>query len=173
MSGAVIPPQVRTRRLVVRAALCAVYAGLIWLVFALGKGHTIILDNKDAEDGSVKAIESLSISVDGQDPIDLQAGDRDMAKVRGQGHKVEVTVKDGQKVENRITVPLGEELVLLSIPKLMAGVKPAVVPFVPKEDVTPQDQGTNSNAFTSPEAGAPAQPGAPAAPSAPSGQSTP
>ncbi|MGA2082176.1 MAG: DUF6672 family protein [Holophaga sp.] len=180
MSGAVIPPKVRTRRLIVRAALCVVYVCLVGLVFALGKGHTIILDNKDAEDGSVKAIESLSISVDGQEPIDLQAGDRDMAKVRGQGHKVEVTVMDGQKVENRIRVPLGEELVLLSIPKLMAGVKPAVVPFVPKEDATPPDQGTNSNAFTSPDAnapaqpgGAPAQPGAPAAPAKPSNQPAP
>jgi hypothetical protein len=178
MSGAVINPKTRSRRLIVRAALCVVYAGLAAVMFNYGKGHTLILDNKDAEDGSAKAIESLSISVDGQEPVDLQAGERDMAKIRGQGHKVEVTVKDGQKVENHITVPLTEDTLLLSIPKLMAGLKPAVIPFVPKEDVAPADQGSNNNAFTSPDPGnlatpdttpvpPGATPGAPVAPAVP------
>jgi len=173
VSGAVVSPQVRTRRLVVRGVLCVVYVFLIGLAFTLGKGHTIILDNKDAEDGSAKALESLSISVDGKDPIDLQAGERDMAKVRGQDHRVEVVVKDGPKVENRITIPLREDLVLLSIPRLVAGLKPAVVPFATKVEPPAADQGT-SNAFTSPDPGAPAQPGAaPAAPGTPASPPAP
>jgi len=171
MSGT-MEPKVKSRRLAVRLGLVVVYAALIAGVFSFGKGHTIIIDNKDSEDGSIKAIESLSVSVDGQEPIDLSAGDRDMAKVRGQGHRVEVTVKDGQKVEKRISVPLTEDVLLLSLPKLLAG-QAAVIKFVPLEAVAPADEG-NNNAFTSPTdptapavPGAPAMPGAPAVPGAP------
>jgi len=176
VSGAAKDPKVKQRRLLVRAALVLVYAGLIGLVFVVGKGHTLIIDNKDSDDGSVKAIESLTVSVDGQEPIDLMAGDRDMAKVRGQGHLVEITVKDGQKVQNRISVPLGEDVLLLSLPNLLAGVKPAVIPFVAKDVATPaDDQGGNSNAFTSPDAPgtAPAVPGVPAVPPAPGAPAAP
>ena len=166
MSGKQTDPRVRARRRLVRAACLVVYAGLIALVFNLGKGHTLILDNKDADDGSVKALESISVSVDGQDAIDLSAGDRDQAKVRGQGHVVEVTIKDGQKVTNRITVPLNKDMLLLSLPKLLAGAPDAVIPFVPKDIVpTAEDQQGNNNAYTSPDA--PALPGAPAGPVAP------
>jgi len=166
VNGAKVDPNIKSRRLLVRIALIVVWALFIAVIFIFGKGHTLILDNKDAEDGSVKAFESLSVSVDGQDPIDLQAGDRDMAKVRAQSHKVEVTVKDGQKVVKAIHVPLNEEVVLLSIPKLMAGAPDAVIKFVPKEAPVPaEDNQSISNTPT--DAAAPAQPGAPAAPGAP------
>jgi len=167
MSGTVLDPKGKTRRRLVRLVLFVVYVGVIALVFNLGKGHTLILDNKDAEDGSVKASESLSVSVDGQEPLDLAAGERDQAKVQGQGHRVEITVKDGQKVERRITVPLSEDILLLSLPKLLAGVQPAVTVFVPLEVAAPADdkEEGNSNAFTSPSA--PGEPAAPAVPGAP------
>jgi hypothetical protein len=159
-----LEPEVRQRRLLVRSVLVLVYAGVIWLVFSLGKGHTLILDNKDAEDGSVKAVESLSVSVDGQDPIDLNAGDRDMAKVQGQRHRLEITVKDGQKLVRRVSVPVSEDVLLLSLPKLLAGAA-AVSPFVPLDVAPPADeQQGNSNAFTSPSATPEAAPEKPAAP---------
>jgi hypothetical protein len=150
MSGTALDPKVRRRRLLVRAALVLVYAGLMGLVFVRGKGHTI---------------QTLTVSVDGQEPIDLAAGERDQAKVQGQGHRVVITVK-GQKVERRITVPLSEEMLLLSLPKLLAGVQPAVTPFVPPEAPPADDQQGQSNAFTSP-ADPNATPGAPSTPPAP------
>jgi len=166
MSGSVMDPKVRSRRLAVRLGLIVVYAALIAGVFSFGKGHTLIIDNKDSEDGSIKAIESLSVSVDGQEAIDLSAGDRDMAKIRGQGHRVEITVKDGQKVEKRISVPLNEDILLVSLPKLLAG-QPSVIKFVAPDAVAPTDEG-NNNAFTSPtDPNAPAVPGVPAMPGAP------
>ncbi len=171
MSGTPMDPKVQRRRQLVRGGLVLVYAALIAMVFNFGKGHTLILDNKDAEDGSVKAIESLSVSVDGQEAIDLQGGDRDMAKVRGQGHVVEITVQGGQKTSTRIRVPLSEDMLLLSLPKLLAG-QPAVIPFVPKDVAPPADDTGNSNAFTSPMD--PAAPGAPdAAPAAPAAPPAP
>jgi hypothetical protein len=166
MSGAVMDPKTKTRRLLVRFVLILVYAGLIGFMFVFGKGHTLIIDNKDSDDGSIKAIESLTVSVDGQEPIDLQAGDRDMAKIRGQRHRVEITVKDSQMVAHQIRVPLNEDVLLVSLPKLLAG-QPAVITFVPLDVAPPaDDQGGNSNAFTAPDA-AGATPAAPAVPEAP------
>ena len=165
MSGIVVNEQTKRRRLFVRAGLVVVYAVLIGLVFNYGKGHTLILDNKDTDDGSVKALESVSISVDGADPIDLSAGDRDMvAKMRGQHHRVEITL-NGQKYQTKITLPLREDTLLLSVPRLVAG-QPGIEKFVPKEVAPPPDeQGGNSNAFTSPtDPNAAAAPAAPAAP---------
>jgi hypothetical protein len=176
MNGIVMNEQVKRRRLFVRAALCVVYVIAIGLVFNYGKGHVLILDNKDTEDGTVKALESVSISVDGQDATDLSSGDRDMAKVRGQHHQVEITI-NGQKYQTKITLPLREDTLLLSVPRLVAG-QPAIEKFVPK-DVAPaaDDNSGNSNAFTSPSAdpasggampgAAPATPAAPGAPGAP------
>ena len=168
----VMDPKVKSRRLAVRLGLVLVYAVFIWGVFSYGKGHTLFIDNKDSEDGSIKAAESLSVSVDGQEGIELAAGDRDMARIQGQSHRVVITLKDGQKVEKRITVPLNEDALLVSLPKLLAG-QPAVIKFVPLEAVAPADEG-NNNAFTSPTdpnalviPGVPALPGAPAAPTKP------
>ncbi len=172
MSNGKLEPGVKSRRLVVRCALIVVWAAFIAFVFTFGKGHTLILDNKDSDDGAVKAFESVTIAVDGQDPIDLQAGDRDMAKVRAQSHKVEVTVKDGQKVAKTITVPLKEDVLLVSIPKLMAGAQDAVIPFVPKDvAIPPEDSQSISN--TPADTTVPAAPGAPAAPAAPGAPAKP
>jgi hypothetical protein len=160
-------PKVKTRRTVVRAALCVVYAALIALVFAYGKGHTVIVDNKDSEDGQAKAFESVTVSVDGMEPMELMAGDRDMAKVRGQGHTVEITVKDQQKRTATFRVPLGEDVVLLSVPKLVAGAQPAVVPFVPNEAPPPAEEPQPDATPTDPAAAVPGAEGVPAAPAVP------
>ena len=164
MSGNVIDSGLKTRRLIVRGILLLVYGALIGLSLVLGKGHTVLLDNKDSEDGAVKAIESLTVSVDGQDPMEFMSGDRDMTKVRSQWHTLVVDV-NGQKTEKKFKVPLGEGMVLLSIPKLLAGVEPAVIPFVPQDEPVPPGEPTgNDNQFTSP-GGTPEPPtAAPAAP---------
>jgi len=156
----------KTRRLVVRGGLLVVYALLIAVSFVLGRGHTVLLDNKDSEDGSVKAIESFTVSVNGQEPMEFMSGDRDMTKVRSQWHTLVVDV-NGQKTEKKFKVPIGEDMVLLSIPKLLAGVEPAVVPFVPQVEPAPAGEPAgNDNQFTSP-GGTPEVPEAPVAPPAP------
>lgn len=155
------------RRLLVRIALSAAYVGFMAVVFYFGKGHTILLDNKDSEDGTLKAYEEVSVSVDGQEAIDFMSGDRDMVKVRAQSHTLRITV-NGQATEKKITVPVGMEMALVSIPKLVAGREPFVTPFVPKDQPAPADESNsgNSNEFSAPAPAAPA-PGAPAAPAAP------
>ena len=128
-----IDPKLKIRRLAVRAGLLVVYVALMCVAFIFGKGHTVLLDNKDSQDGTVKAIESMTVSVNGGEPIEFMGGDRDMAKVRAQWHTIKVDI-NGQVVEKKFTVPLGADMVLLSIPKLLAGVEPAVVPFVPENE---------------------------------------
>ncbi|OHD74028.1 MAG: hypothetical protein A2177_14600, partial [Spirochaetes bacterium RBG_13_68_11] len=123
--------RIAARRLAVRAALVAVFVGLTALAFLAGKGHTILVDNKDAEDGSVQAIDGVMVAVDRQEPLELYAGDRDKAVVMGQVHTVSIEViADGTKVERKIRLPVGEEMLLLSVPKLAAGRESALVPFV-------------------------------------------
>lgn len=159
----------KSRRTLVRAALLVVYAAIMMAAFIFGKGHTILLDNKDSEDGSIKAFENVTVSVDGQEPMEFASGDRDMAKVHSQWHTVKL-VSNGQTTEKKITVPIGTDMLLLSIPKLAAGVEPAVIPFVPKDQPKPADDSAgNNNSFTSPggPTDAPVIPGTAPAPVAP------
>jgi hypothetical protein len=151
MSGTATGSRVAARRIAIRAALVAVYVGLTLLVFIMGKGHTILVDNKDAEDGSVRAIDGVMVAVDRQEALELYAGDRDKAVVMGQVHTVSIEIiADGTKVARRIRLPLGEEMLLLSVPKLAAGREPALVPFVAPQAAAPEEGVGNTNAFTSP-----------------------
>ena len=45
---------------------------------------------------------------------------------------------------------MGEEMLLLSVPKLAAGIEPAVIPFVAPQAAPPEEGAGESNAFTSP-----------------------
>ncbi len=160
------------RRLAVRSGLLAAYLALMALLFVHGKGHTILLDNKDAEDGSCRAFEDVTVSVDGGEEDQMARNDRDKAQVRGQSHRVVITVTGGQKIEKWIRVPLNRDMLLLSIPKLAAGIEPAIVPFVPLDVAPPSDEGEgNKNSFTAPGGSPP--PGAPAAPESPGSSETP
>lgn len=165
MNGSNNASNLKPRRLAVRAGLLVVYVAVMALAFTMGKGHTVLLDNKDSEDGSVKAIESMTLSVNGGEPMEFMAGDRDMAKVRAQWHTIKIDI-NGQVVEKKFTVPLGEDMVLLSIPKLLAGQEPAVVPFVVEnEPPPPEEPAAEDPAATAPAA--PAAPGTTPAPAAP------
>jgi hypothetical protein len=105
--------------------------------------------------------------VNGGEPMEFMAGDRDMAVVRAQWHTIKVDI-NGQVVEKKFTVPLGEEMVLLSIPKLLAGQEPAVVPFVlenapppPEEPAVEDPAAATPEGATTPEAATAPAPAAP------------
>ncbi len=145
MNEPVSKSSVSLRRWLIRAAAIAVYAGLIALVFITGKGHTILIDNKNAEDGSVPAIDGVMVSVDGREALELYKGDRDRENVSGQNHRVSVEIiADGRKIEKSIRLPIGEDILLLSIPMLVAGREPALIPFVAPVAPPPPDEGTGS-----------------------------
>lgn len=162
-------PKVRQRRLYVRTVLVAVYLGLIALVFVMGKGHTVLIDNKDSPDGTLKAMDGVMVSVDRLEALELYPGDRDKADVKGQRHRVTVESLDGStKIAKNFTLPLGKEMFILSVPKVVAGVEPFVDLFMPKDMPVPSNESVgNTNSFTSPDAvptpGADAPPAVPPA----------
>ena len=143
------------RRLLIRLALVVVYAGLVMLTFVLGKGHTLLIDNKDLADGTLTAaMDGNMVSIDGREASEVYPGDRIMETVKGQTHTV--TIEDmsrRQPIERTITLPLGEDMLLVSIPKLIAGVEPAVEVFVPVNVAPPgESESESKNEFTSPDA---------------------
>ncbi len=152
----VIDPKVRTRRLLVRAALIVVFAGLVVLMFNLGKLHTFILDNKNLADGSLTAARGGNlVSIDGREASEIYPGERSMEKVKGQRHTITVTSLSGtDKVVRRISLDLDSEMMLVSLPRLIAGKEPYMEVFVPLNVVTTaEERAGTDNSFTSPEAG--------------------
>lgn len=129
-------PAIRRRRLAIRLGLVAVWFALIALLFVNGKGHVLLLDNQPMA-GITPLAEGFMVSVDGGKPVSFSFGlDRDMAKVQGQSHRITVTgLPGGQTVSKDIQINLNDEMAILSIPKLVAGIEPAVTTFVPKNAV--------------------------------------
>ncbi len=139
MRGIVIAPEVRRRRLWVRIGLLVVYAGLIALSFTSGKTHTILLDNKDTE--TAEAPDGVLVTVNGGEEMELYRGDRDKATVQGQVLRVRLEVLTGGAViQKRLHLPLAQNMLLLSIPALLAGSEPVLVPFVPENVAAPPEE---------------------------------
>ena len=139
------------RRTIVRLVLILIYAGIMTLVFIGGKGHTLLVDNKDLPDANLKAFGLVTVTVDNLKPSDETRGDRDLFKIAGQKHRIVLAVPgDPNKIVKYITVPMDSDITLISLPKLAAGQDPFVT-FVPAAAVTPDRE---SQTFTSSGAGA-------------------
>ena len=159
----------KNRSFVVRSLLVAVYIAVIIIMLTTGKRHTILIDNKDSEDGSVLAIDGMSVQIDNQEAWEYYPGDRDKAVVQGQRHKVRVEIlADGKIVEAAFRVPLNQDMVLLEVPKLIAGVEPYLKPFTALQEQasapavdTPQSIQFGGDAVVPPD-GSPDAPPAPA-----------
>lgn len=117
------------------------------LMFIVGKMHTVLLDNKTIEaDGVTYAAFSIvEVEVNKKGFLELAARDRDMAEVMGQRHKISVIYTDKNFEEHKIVkkfkVPLGDDMVLISIPALVGGADQAIwlQKFVaPTASVAPQ-----------------------------------
>ena len=52
----------KNRKLLVRTLLVVLYIGLALLMAVTGKRHTILIDNKDAEDGSYIGVNGMSVT---------------------------------------------------------------------------------------------------------------
>ena len=118
------------RTLIVRAAIIVLYILLAVLMFITGRSHTVFIDNRSAEDGSYSAIKSMTVTVNHNKPSEFMKGDRDKFVIKGQKLKIKVESFDG-KIDGTYTmhVPLGEDMVLVSVPKLVAGMEGAMEKF--------------------------------------------
>jgi len=117
-------------KVLVRSILLLIYVAVLVIMLLTGKRHTILIDNKDAGDGSYLAIDGMSVQIDKQEAAEYYPGDRDRALVNGQKHTIKVEIfSDGKIFESSFALPLGQDMVLLSVPKLVAGIEPYIEPF--------------------------------------------
>lgn len=109
-----------------RTILSVAVLMLAVIFFYVGKGHTVFVDNYTVTvDGQeLKAIESVSVSVDGHENEEMGKAERVQFSVAGPNHRVTVEVlsggDSGKKVEKRFSVPLSWDAVVLSVPAIVA-----------------------------------------------------
>ncbi|MCR5290614.1 MAG: hypothetical protein K6E51_11530 [Treponema sp.] len=118
------------RGVIVRSVLIVVYVLLAIVMFTTGRSHTVLIDNKKAEDGSYNAINGMTVKLNNQKPSEFMKGDRDKFTVKGQTLKIHVESFDGM-IEKTWTVkiPMKQDAVLISIPKLANDIDGAMEPF--------------------------------------------
>lgn len=93
----------------------------VWMFF-IGKQHTILIDNKTVDEYA--ALDMVEVSIDGEPSIEVYKRMRDQFVVTGQTHTLTLTYVDDSwneiTLEKKIKVPLNENMVLLSLPVLIA-----------------------------------------------------
>ncbi|MBO5731444.1 MAG: hypothetical protein J6R67_09620 [Treponema sp.] len=114
----------------IRGIICLCYLLLAILMFVTGRTHTLLVDNKGNQDGSYSAVNGMTVVVDNTTSEELLKNDRAKVVVKGQNVKLLVKSFDGSvNQEFRLKIPLLQDTVLVSIPKLIAGIEPALEPF--------------------------------------------
>jgi len=134
--------QVGNRRMLLRFALVVVYVALAVVLFVFNRGHTVLVDNKADPAGAYQAFELMKVSIDGGKGMEFLKGDRDKFTVVGQRHRIRIEFPDGSKpeFEGYFSVPLGGDLFLLSVPKMIAGIEPFIEPFVVARSPLPSEE---------------------------------
>ncbi len=96
------------------------------MLFFIGKQHTILLDNKTitVNGEEIKALKLVEVQVDKFDSLEFAPRDRDKVDVVRQKHKITVSYTDSNweeiSITRKFTVPLMDEMVIISIPTLVA-----------------------------------------------------
>jgi hypothetical protein len=130
------------RRRILRAGLGLVWIGLGVVLFISSRGHTVLVDNRNIADLNIRAPDLVTISVDGGPALEFLRGDRDRLVLGGIRHRIRVEFADGAPpFEGSFRLPLRDDMYLLSIPKLIRGIEPALEVFhtVP-EPRNPEDE---------------------------------
>ncbi|AEJ18703.1 DUF6672 family protein [Gracilinema caldarium] len=134
------------KRIIIRSALGLLYVLLLVLMLVTGKRHTILIDNKADPNGAFGAINGMSVQIDALEAAEYYPGDRDKAVVKGQRHRIRVELFDDEKViERDFRIPLNQDMVLLSVPKMLAGIEPFIEPFTVQLEQASMDQTAAQN----------------------------
>ena len=126
---------VKQRRLIIRLSLVVVWIGLGVILFVLNRGHSLLIDNRNVELPALRAPDLITVTVDRGKPLEFFRGDRDIFDAGGGSHRIRIEFSDGQPpFEKRFTLPLGPDMFLLSIPKMLNGVEPYIEEFHSQPD---------------------------------------
>ena len=120
----------KQRRLVIRLALVIIWIGLGILLFVLNRGHSLLVDNRNVESPSLRAPDLIMVTVNKIGPLEFFRSDREIFRVGGGRHLIYIEFSDGTPpFEKRFTLPLGPDMFLLSIPRMINGVEPYIEVF--------------------------------------------
>ena len=129
----------KRRRLLIRLSLVVVWIGLGILLFVLNRGHTLIVDNHNVD--SLRAPDLISVSVNNGKALEYFRGDRDLFKVRGSKQQISIEFSDGKPVfKTTFTLPIGPDMFLLSIPKMINGIEPYIEVFYTQPEKRNDDE---------------------------------
>jgi hypothetical protein len=100
------------------------------MLFVLNRGHTLLADNRNVDNPALRAPDLIKVTVDRGKPLEFFRGDRDLFAVGGGTHRIRIEFSDGTPpFETRFKLPLGPDMFLLSIPKMLNGVEPYIEVF--------------------------------------------
>ena len=115
----------KQRRLMVRFALVVVWIVLGITLFVLNRGHSILLDNRNLSSPELRAPDMIKVTVNKIKPIEFFRGDRDVVDVGGGKNRIKVEFSDGTPpFEAQFSLPIGPDMFILSIPKMINGIEP-------------------------------------------------
>ena len=120
----------KQRKLIIRLALVVIWIGLGILLFVLNRGHSLLVDNRNVEDLSLRAPDLINVTVNNGRALEFFRGDREIYNVGGGRHRIQIEFSDGTPpFETSFTLPLGPDMFLLSIPRMINGFEPYIEVF--------------------------------------------
>ncbi|HKL56825.1 MAG TPA: DUF6672 family protein [Sphaerochaeta sp.] len=114
------------RMFMMRLAAIVIILLLGVVLFFIGKQHTILLDNKTVtvNGEEIKAMKMVEVTVNKLESLEFVPRDRDKVDVTRQKHTITISYTDEnwdeKLITRKFTVPLMEEMVIISIPTLAA-----------------------------------------------------
>lgn len=129
------------KRLIARTFAILLIVLLGFVMFRVGRKHTILLDNKtiEVQGEEFKALDVVDIQVNKLEELELGKRDRDKAEVMGQSQKVKVTYTDSDwnetVIERKIKVPHKDVMIVFSIPAFIQHPDDSKYYLVPFESV--------------------------------------
>jgi hypothetical protein len=119
-----------TRRLIIRAVLVVLWISFGVMLFIFNRGHALLVDNRNLQDEGIQAPDLISVFIDSQIGLEFFRGDRDRFQVAGSKHKIYVEFSDGTPTfEQSFTLPVKDDMYILSVPRMLAGIEPFVEVF--------------------------------------------
>jgi hypothetical protein len=118
------------RRTVIRAVLITLWIGAGAVIFIFNRGHALLVDNRDLQDQGIRAPDMITVFVDDGNGVEFFRGDRDRFQAAGSKHRISVEFSDGTPpFEGTFTLPVKDDMYILSIPRMISGIEPFVEVF--------------------------------------------
>jgi hypothetical protein len=134
------------RRFAIRVALVALLIFIAFVMYDMGKEHTVLMDNKPVTIDGVEyaPIETLSLFVDDVKKNDVRADGRVAHKMVGKNHRIKLAVMRQDKtvektVERMVRLDLNMKEWMISLPALAAEAPNIYIPNPVKTQAPPPD----------------------------------